>query len=68
MGMVQAVETLKLILKIGESLVGRLLLYDSLAMKFHEVTVKRDPDCILCGKEPTILGLIDYEQFCGTRG
>lgn len=67
-GTVQAVETLKLILGIGETLVGRLLLYDSLNMSFREVTIKADPDCPLCGKEPSILGLIDYEAFCGVQG
>ena len=65
-GTAQAVETLKLILGVGETLVGRLLLYDALSMRFHEVAVKRDPDCRLCGKEPTISNLIDYEEFCGT--
>lgn len=67
-GTVQAVETLKLILGVGEPLVGRLLLYDSLSMRFQEVTIKADPDCPLCGKEPSISGLIDYEAFCGMQG
>lgn len=67
-GTIQAVETLKLILSMGESLIGRLLIYDSLTMQFQEVTIKRDPDCQLCGKEPTISELIDYEAFCGSQG
>lgn len=66
-GTIQAVETLKLILKVGDTLVGRLLLYDSLSMKFHEVVVKRDPNCLICGDEPTISQLIDYEAFCGVE-
>ena len=67
-GTIQAVETLKLILDMGESLIGRLLIYDSLTMQFQEVNIKRDPDCQLCGKEPTISKLINYEAFCGSQG
>jgi adenylyltransferase/sulfurtransferase len=64
-GTIQAVETVKLILGIGESLVNRLLLFDSLSMEFREVRIPRDPDCPLCGDHPTIHELIDYEAFCG---
>ena len=64
-GTIQAVETIKLILGIGDSLVNRLLLFDSLSMEFREVRIPRDPDCPLCGDHPTIHELIDYEAFCG---
>ena len=65
-GSIQATETLKLILGIGEPLIGRLLLYDALAMEIREVKIRRDPKCPLCGDNPTITELIDYEEFCGT--
>jgi molybdopterin/thiamine biosynthesis adenylyltransferase/molybdopterin converting factor small subunit len=64
-GVVQATETVKLILGIGEPLVNRLMLYDALAMEFREVKIRRDPECPLCGDTPTIDALIDYEVFCG---
>ncbi len=64
-GLVQATETIKLIVGQGEPLVGRLLMYDSLAMKFREIRIRRDPDCPLCGANPTITELIHYEEFCG---
>jgi sulfur-carrier protein adenylyltransferase/sulfurtransferase len=64
-GSIQAVEAIKLIVGIGEPLVGRLLLFDSLAMEFRTVKLKWDPDCPVCGKHPTVTELIDYEQFCG---
>jgi molybdopterin/thiamine biosynthesis adenylyltransferase len=64
-GTIQAVETIKLLLGLGESLVNRLLLFDSLAMEFREVKTRRDPNCPLCGDNPTIHELIDYEAFCG---
>jgi adenylyltransferase/sulfurtransferase len=64
-GTIQAVETIKLILQLGEPLVNRLLLFDSLSMEFREVKIPRDPSCPLCGDNPTIHGLIDYEAFCG---
>lgn len=64
-GVIQAIETIKLILNLGEPLVNRLLLFDSLAMEFREVRIRRDPDCPLCGDNPTIDHLIDYEAFCG---
>ena len=65
-GMVQAIEAIKLILGKGESLVGRLLHFDALKMKFREFNVRRDPQCPVCGANPTVIEPIDYEQFCGT--
>ena len=64
-GLIQATETVKLILGIGEPLVGRLLLYDALAMRFRELKLRRNPECPVCGDHPTIRELIDYQQFCG---
>ncbi|MBZ5585373.1 MAG: molybdopterin-synthase adenylyltransferase MoeB [Acidobacteriia bacterium] len=64
-GLIQATETVKLILGIGEPLAGRLLLYDALAMRFRELKLRRDPECPVCGEHPTITKLIDYHQFCG---
>jgi adenylyltransferase/sulfurtransferase len=64
-GLVQATETVKLILGAGQPLIGRLMLYDALAMKFRELKLRRDPDCPACGDHPTITKLIDYQQFCG---
>jgi molybdopterin/thiamine biosynthesis adenylyltransferase/rhodanese-related sulfurtransferase/molybdopterin converting factor small subunit len=64
-GCIQANETIKLILGKGESLAGRLLLFDALKMKFRELKLRNDPDCPLCGKNRTITQLIDYEEFCG---
>jgi len=66
-GMLQAIETLKLILGIGESLIGRLLHFDALKVKFRELNLRRDPQCPVCGENPTIFSPIDYEQFCGVR-
>ncbi len=63
-GTMQATEALKLILGLGESLVGRLLHFDALKMKFREFNVRRDPDCPVCGDRPTITAPIDYEAFC----
>jgi len=63
--MIQATEAVKLLTGIGEPLVGRLLLYDALAMEFNEFKLKKDPDCPICGEAPTIHELIDYEGFCG---
>jgi len=65
-GLIQATEVVKLVLGIGDSLVGRLLLYGALEMSFREVRIERDPDCPICGDRPTIRRLIDYEAFCGT--
>ncbi len=64
-GSIQATEVLKLVLNVGEPLVNRLLLYDALSLEFRVVKVRRDPECPLCGDNPTISELIDYEQFCG---
>jgi adenylyltransferase/sulfurtransferase len=64
-GTIQAIETIKLILGIGEPLVNRLLIFDSLAMEFREVKIRRDPSCPLCGDNPTVKELVDYEAFCG---
>ncbi len=64
-GSIQATEALKHILGIGESLSSRLLLIDALSMSFREVRLKRNPDCPLCGDNPTVTELIDYEVFCG---
>ncbi len=67
-GMIQATETIKLILGSGEPLVGRLLLIDALAMRFRELKLRKSPECPVCGENPTVKKLIDYEQFCGVRG
>jgi molybdopterin/thiamine biosynthesis adenylyltransferase len=64
-GVMQATEVVKLILGAGKSLVGRVLLYDAMDMKFRELKLRRDHQCPVCGDEPTITELIDYEQFCG---
>ena len=64
-GCIQATEILKLALGKGDSLVGRLLLFDALKMKFRELKLRRDPECPICGDHPTITELIDYEMFCG---
>jgi molybdopterin/thiamine biosynthesis adenylyltransferase/rhodanese-related sulfurtransferase len=64
-GSVQATEAVKLLTGIGQPLVGRLLVYDALEMSFRTVTVRKDPECPICGKNPTITELIDYEAFCG---
>jgi adenylyltransferase/sulfurtransferase len=64
-GSIQAVEVLKLILGEGDPLIGRLLIFDALAMEFSEVKIRRDPGCPVCGDNPTIRELIDYDEFCG---
>jgi adenylyltransferase/sulfurtransferase len=64
-GTIQATETVKIILNLGEALSGRLLLIDALSMEFRTVKLRRNPNCPLCGDEPTIHELIDYEVFCG---
>jgi sulfur-carrier protein adenylyltransferase/sulfurtransferase len=64
-GVIQATETIKLIIGQGEPLIGRLVMYDALAMRFREIRIRRDPDCPLCGAHPTITELLDYEEFCG---
>jgi molybdopterin/thiamine biosynthesis adenylyltransferase len=64
-GSVQAVEAIKLVLGVGEPLVGKLLIYDALSNEFTTVKLRWDPDCPVCGKHPTVTELIDYEAFCG---
>ena len=65
LGVIQATETIKLILGIGEPLIGRLLLVDALGMSFRTLKLRKNPDCPVCGTHPTVTELIDYEQFCG---
>jgi len=64
-GCIQATEIIKLALGQGDSLVGRLLIFNALEMKFREVKLRRDPKCPICGDNPTVKELIDYNQFCG---
>ncbi len=64
-GSIQATEAIKLITGIGEPLLGRLMLYDALRMQYRTLTVAPDPTCAICGEQPSITGLIDYEAFCG---
>jgi adenylyltransferase/sulfurtransferase len=64
-GSIQASETLKLVLGIGESLNGRLLIIDAFSMEFRQFKIRRDPECVICGDHPTQTGLIDYDEFCG---
>ncbi|MDR2860228.1 MAG: molybdopterin-synthase adenylyltransferase MoeB [Elusimicrobiota bacterium] len=66
-GTIQASEVIKLITGAGNPLIGRLLLFDALEMKFRELKIEKDPNCPICGKNPTINKLIDYEQFCGLK-
>jgi molybdopterin/thiamine biosynthesis adenylyltransferase/rhodanese-related sulfurtransferase len=67
-GAIQAMETIKLILGSGDHLVGRLLVFDALAMRFRELKLRKNPECPACGEHRTITELIDYEEFCGIRG
>ena len=67
-GVIQATETVKLILGVGKPLIGRLMLYDALDMTFREMKVRPNPKCPICGPNPTVTALIDYEEFCGIRG
>jgi sulfur-carrier protein adenylyltransferase/sulfurtransferase len=67
-GTIQAAETLKLIIGKGDPLVGRLMLFDALAMKFRELKLRKNPECPVCGAHPTVTKLIDYAEFCGIRG
>jgi molybdopterin/thiamine biosynthesis adenylyltransferase len=67
-GLLQATEAIKLILGRGEPLVGRLLTYDSLKMKFRELKLRRNPECPVCGPKPSITSYIDYEGFCALPG
>lgn len=64
-GSIQANEAIKLLAGIGEPLVGRLMIYDALEMQYRQVKVRKDPDCAICGENPTVTELIDYEAFCG---
>lgn len=66
-GSLQALEAIKWILGAGDSLVGRLVLFDALALRFREVRIRRNPDCPVCGDRPTVKELIDYEAFCGLK-
>jgi len=68
LGVIQATEVIKLILGSGESLIGRLLLVDALGMRFRELKLRKNPECPVCGVNPTVRELIDYNQFCGIRG
>lgn len=65
LGVIQATETIKLILGSGDPLIGRLLLVDALSMRFRELKLRKNPNCVLCGSKPTVTKLIDYEAFCG---
>lgn len=67
-GSLQAMETIKLILGTGDLLVGRLLLFDALSMRFRELKLRKNPECPVCGPHPTVTRLIDYYEFCGIRG
>jgi sulfur-carrier protein adenylyltransferase/sulfurtransferase len=64
-GSIQVTEAIKLLTGIGEPLVGRLMVYDALEMTYRTIKVRKDPNCALCGENPTVTGLIDYEDFCG---
>ncbi len=66
-GIIQATEAIKIILGVGEPLIGRFLIYDALKMRFRELKLRKDPECPVCGTNPTVTKLIDYEQFCGLR-
>jgi sulfur-carrier protein adenylyltransferase/sulfurtransferase len=65
-GSIQVTEAIKLLTGIGEPLVGRLMVYDALEMNYRSVKVRKDPNCVLCGENPTVTELIDYDDFCGT--
>ena len=67
-GAIQALEVIKLIVGKGEPLIGRLLLFDALGLRFREVRLRKNPDCPVCGLHPTLRHLIDYDEFCGIRG
>jgi adenylyltransferase/sulfurtransferase len=64
-GVIQAIEAIKLIMGIGDPLIGRLVSFDALKLRFKEFKIRKDPDCPICGDHPTIHELIDYDQFCG---
>ena len=65
-GSIQVNEAIKLITGIGETLLGRLMVYDALEMTYRQVKIRKDPNCAVCGENPTVTELIDYEAFCGT--
>jgi adenylyltransferase/sulfurtransferase len=65
-GSVQVTEAIKLLTGVGEPLLGRLQLYDALEMSWRQLRIRKDPECAICGKNPTVTGLIDYEVFCGS--
>ncbi|HJW99372.1 MAG TPA: molybdopterin-synthase adenylyltransferase MoeB [Terriglobales bacterium] len=67
-GLIQATETIKMILGAGDPLIGRLLLVDALGMRFRELKLRKNPECPVCGVNPTVTKLIDYQEFCGMRG
>ena len=64
-GVIQATEIVKIILGVGETLSGRLMLYDALGMNFRQLRLRKNPECVICGDSPTVTELIDYQQFCG---
>jgi adenylyltransferase/sulfurtransferase len=66
-GVIEALEAIKLILDTGDSLVGRLLTFNTLTMEINTLRLRRDPNCPMCGDKPTIKELIDYEEFCSLR-
>ena len=66
-GVIQATEAIKVMIGIGEPLVGRFLIYDALKMRFRELRLRKDPECPVCGTSPTVTKLIDYEEFCGLK-
>jgi adenylyltransferase/sulfurtransferase len=65
LGVIQATETIKLVLGAGDSLTGRLLLVDALSMSFRELKLRKNPECVICGPNPSVTKLIDYDAFCG---
>ena len=65
-GAIQVTEAIKLLAGIGDPLVGRLMIYDALEMSYHQVKINKDPNCAVCGENPTVIKLIDYEAFCGS--
>jgi len=64
-GAIQVNEAIKLLTGIGEPILGKLVVYDALEMEYRKLTVRKDPDCAICGENPTVTGLIDYDDFCG---
>jgi bacteriocin biosynthesis cyclodehydratase domain-containing protein len=66
-GCVQALETMKIILGVGRPLIGRMIYFDTLSMELRTHKLRKDPACPLCGEQPTVTELIDYEEFCGLR-